>query len=59
MIKGILNLQNLNEGNQYEMDLKKYNKQEVTIIDEYENSYEIETSDGSEYTIFKNELKII
>lgn len=52
----ILNLKNINTKNQYEVDLNRYNGTKVKVLVEYENSFEIETYDGSEYTIFKNEL---
>lgn len=58
-MKGILNLINLNSENEYEMDLKNYNGTKVEVLVEYENTYEVETADGGEYTIFKEELGAI
>jgi len=55
-MRGILNLKNINSNNSYEIDLNKYNNTEIKILVEYDNTYEIETHDGSEYTIFKEEL---
>lgn len=57
-MKGILNLKNINSENEYEVALKKYNGAEVKILTECGDTYEIETSDGSEYTLFKDEIKI-
>ncbi|WP_158523404.1 hypothetical protein [Clostridium taeniosporum] len=49
-------MRNINSENTYEVDLSKYNGTEVTALVEYGNTYEVETYDGSEYTVFKDEL---
>lgn len=55
-MKGILKLRNINRNNQYEVDLLQYNNQKVKVLKDYGETYEIETKDGNEYTIFKDEL---
>lgn len=55
-MKGILNLENINRKNEYEVDLLAYNNKEVEVLAIYDDTYEIKTHDGSEYTIFKKEL---
>lgn len=55
-MRGVLELRNLNSKNEYEMDLKNYNGTEVDVLVERENTYEVETYDGSEYTVFKDEV---
>lgn len=58
-MKGILNLRNINSKNEYEVELNSYNGKKVKVLCEYDETYEIETSTGSEYTIFKDELEFI
>lgn len=59
-MQGKLNLQNINLQDEYEANLNKYNGTTVKVLCECDNNtYEIETYDGSEYTIFKNELEEI
>lgn len=57
-MNGILKLRTIKkeERDPYIEDLIKYNGQEVTVIDEDAETYDVEMADSSKYTVYKDEI---